>query len=417
MRPNHPIFFACLLGLTSCSSAVETTGPLSTDAAPLALGRDHTCVVRADGALLCWGSNTFDKLGYATTTICSDAAGATYPPCNLAPGVVPNKKPPQIVVGWDHTCALSDAAQISCWGNDKYGQCGDHNHGEPPDRARASELTGVTQIAAAEELTCVVLSDGTARCFGFAHRGQLGDGKTSGWEVHEHLPVVVAGIDKIKSIAVGGWHACAIREDKSLWCWGDGTYGQLGFEAPDYCEGAHEAPGAPCSLAPQKVPGIEGVVDVDLGADHTCAVVEGGDVYCWGAGSFGQLGMGTLDAIKVPTRVEGLAPAIAIAAGTLHTCAIVEGGEVWCWGWNAKGQLGSAVEEQCMEGEASPCSKLPVAVPIVVGGVFLDAGTSHTCAVVGDGNMYCWGDNASGQLGDGTRAGRSEPKLVAFPAQ
>jgi alpha-tubulin suppressor-like RCC1 family protein len=147
-----------------------------------------------------------------------------------------------------------------------------------------------------------------------------------------------------------------------------------------------------------------------LGVAHTCALVEGGAVLCWGANGAGQLGDGTHTVRSRPASVVLPGAATSITAGDRHSCAIVDG-RAWCWGWNARGQLGDGVDcapddEDCTE------RSLPVRVALDVRTEAIDAGSQHTCAV-GEGRVHCWGANDVGQLGDGTSRSSARPVRVS----
>jgi alpha-tubulin suppressor-like RCC1 family protein len=302
---------------------------------------------------------------------------------------------------------------MACWGFDKYGQCGNGGH-DPNVPVTTEDLTAVVQIAAAEELTCALISDGTARCFGFSHYGQVGDGITSGWEAHVHGPVKVAGLERAVGIAVGGWHGCALLDDATLSCWGAGNDGQLGFAPPDYCEGEHESPGAACSLVPRPVPGLGDVVQVAPGGDHTCALLSDGAVWCWGAAYQGQLGDGTQEDRMAPAPVPGLSAVKQISASGNMTCALLDDKTVSCWGSNEQGQLGRDTTGESCQSQSGACSAVPDKVAGLEGATRVVAGGGHACAWTEHDTLHCWGDNIYGQLGDGTNVDRTEPAPVAW---
>jgi len=155
---------------------------------------------------------------------------------------------------------------------------------------------------------------------------------------------------------------------------------------------------------PSRVVGVSNATDVTAGQDHTCARLKSGMVECWGSNRFDQLAIGP----KVPSSVEpvpvpGIAGAQGIAAGSYHTCALMRDGQVRCWGYNESGQVGSASETQIAH---------PVVVPGLDHVVSLTAGGAHSCAVIGHGAIRCWGFNQSGELGNGTKENSSKPVTV-----
>jgi alpha-tubulin suppressor-like RCC1 family protein len=196
------------------------------------------------------------------------------------------------------------------------------------------------------------------------------------------------------AIAVGDFHSCALLPDGVVKCWGSNTSGQVGNGTT-----------VKSLISPVSVTGLGRTIAIAAGGGHTCALVAGGTVMCWGDNSYGQLGDGTTDDSSVPVAVAGLTDARGIAAGGWHTCALVgSDGTVKCWGMNGIGQLGDGTTT----GRSSP-----VAVEGLTGAQAVTAGRDHSCALVAGGTVMCWGSNGVGQLGDGTITDRSSPVAVA----
>jgi len=196
------------------------------------------------------------------------------------------------------------------------------------------------------------------------------------------------------SISGGYYHTCALISGGSVRCWGDNDFGQLG-------SGSFAG-----SLVPVPVQGISsGATAVAAGTWHTCAIAEGGAVRCWGRNSDGQLGNNSDENSSTPVEVSGLSSgAIAITAGASHTCALLNTGAVKCWGWNYYGQLGN---------NSTVDSPIPVDVSGLTSGVTsISAGGSHTCAV-SSGAAVCWGGNGTGQLGDDSFDDKDIPVTVS----
>ena len=289
-----------------------------------------------------------------------------------------------------------------------------------PDGSRpaaANPLAGITAVSAGGTsggFTCGLTIEGGVKCWGDNFEGQLGNGTTTGSPV----PVDVVGLDSgVAAVAAGGWHACALMETGGVKCWGWNGTGQLGIGGDAPCSQG------PChSTTPVDVVGLEtGVVAVEAGTHHTCAVMETGGVKCWGWNYLGHLGDGTTTWRSTPVDVAGLdEPVTALAGGYGHTCALTASGGVKCWGSDYQEELGAETSETCADfftGLQFPCSLTPLDVVGLNSGVTSIASDgTHTCAVTLAGTVMCWGDNGDGELGDGTTIRRPTPVDVCADA-
>src|SRR6266403_5541896 len=169
------------------------------------------------------------------------------------------------------------------------------------------------------------------------------------------------------------------------------------------------------SSVPVAVRGLTTATRVVTGDSHTCALLGDGTVQCWGVGDSGQRGDGTFNNIStVPAAVVGITGAVAVAARGYHSCALLGDGTVWCWGRNSDGQLGVTPSgSQCPTTPGFFCSSTPVRAAGITSAAAVIAGGYHTCALFGDGTVQCWGRNAEGQLGNGTTIGSRVPGRVA----
>ena len=253
------------------------------------------------------------------------------------------------------------------------------------------------------------------RCWGSGEYAQLGLGAIDDIgddETPSTQPPVDLGEVAIQ-LASGFFHTCALLETGAVRCWGAGAQGQLGY-ANNLSIGDDEAP---ASAGDVSLGGT--AVQVATGFVHSCALLENGDVRCWGQSSDGQLGLGYFAFIgddELPTAVPPVSlggPAQQIVAGGFHTCALMVDGTVRCWGRNAQGQLGLGNTNYVGDDE------LPSAVgPVDVGGtvVQLEAGFGHTCARLDTGEVRCWGFAALGELGSGSTENIGDDELPSSVA-
>jgi cysteine-rich repeat protein len=306
----------------------------------------------------------------------------------------------QLAAGGAHSCALIEGGLVRCWGDDTFGQLG-----RGPVSVAVSSLSNVlvggpvVQLASGEHHTCALLGTGAVRCWGRNQYGQLGYGH-EGTIGDDEFPAsagdVPLGGQKAIFVAAGGKHSCAILEGGAVVCWGDNREGELGLgHKQDIGDEAGEMPPAPVPLG-------GAAVELALGADHGCARREGGAVVCWGDNSFGELGLGHKrdigdDAGEMPPAELSLGgPAAQLVVGGDHGCARLQSGAVRCWGRNDLGQLGQGNTAAIGDDE------LPdQGAPLELGGglVGLAAGGQHSCARLASGALRCWGSNAAGQLG------------------
>jgi len=296
----------------------------------------------------------------------------------------------QLDAGEIHGCAVKNDGTIRCWGSNLAGQLGDGSTTDRLTPVTVSNITTAVAVSAGLLHTCALLVGGTVRCWGANTSGQLGDGTTS----ERHTPVTVKGLTGAIAVSAGDGHSCALIHDGSVRCWGRNADGQLG-------DGTRTDRHTPVAVS-----GLTSVTALAAGVDHSCAVLANGTMRCWGFNAYGQLGDGTTTRRLTPVTVAAFsgdpfardAFAVAVAASN-HTCAISAFGSVLCWGLNADGQLG--------DGSTTNRSTPPdVGVSGVVGATAVSTGSLHTCVLDDLHRARCWGDNAFGEVGDGTLTDR-----------
>ena len=207
-------------------------------------------------------------------------------------------------------------------------------------------------------------------------------------------PFTAAGTVTAASVSAGGEYTCLRLPDGTAQCAGRNQFGQLANGTFDNSS----------VLVP--ISGMTTATSVVAGDEFGCAVLAGGTVNCWGLGESGQRGDGTTNTFAAgPVPVSGITTAVAVAAGYSHACALLANGAMRCWGSNVDGQLGSP-------STPSGGSSVPVAVSGIAGAVAIATGAFHTCALLQDGTLRCWGRNDQAQLGDGTRTSAASPVRV-----
>jgi alpha-tubulin suppressor-like RCC1 family protein len=336
----------------NATATLDLSAQMDGPLSSVAAGTAHTCGVTTAGHVYCWGENTVGQLGPTTS--------APYGRAVLVPS-------PEHFESLDsrgsHTCALNTAGSAFCWGYNSYGQLGAPSGGSGVVEPVSGGLT-FSRLAAGLEFTCGLASGGSAYCWGLNSMGQLGRGTDD--VLSNPTPAAVVGGHVFTSIAAGEVTACGLTASGAAWCWGSNQFGNLGLGTQDtepHSTPVHAASGLTFSVI---APGLR----------RTCGLTTGGVVQCWGEG---QLTPAAFDATSGYTELD---------AGQVNFCRVDGSGIVSCWGdWN----LGNVPLEPAVD---------------------VEVGARHACArLVATGKVVCWGENDIGQLGDGeySSAGPVEP--------
>jgi alpha-tubulin suppressor-like RCC1 family protein len=394
-------------GSPSATSA-KTAVVVAPSTTSVSAGSRHTCALISTGAVKCWGDNYYGELGNNTTidsstpVIVSGIDGTTAKATAVSAGGYSTDSG-----GGYYSCALLSSGAVKCWGNNANGQLGDGTTTDSSIPVAVSGIDGVTVKATAISTgsyhSCALLSSGAVKCWGANSGGQLGNNTTTS----SSTPVAVSGIDgvtaKATAISAGGYHSCALLSSGAVKCWGYNDDGELGNNTTID------------SSTPVAVSGIDGATvkatAISAGEYHSCVVLDTGAVKCWGNNDGGELGNNTTTNSSTPVAVSGIdgatAKATAISAGGYDSCAVLDTGAVKCWGDNYSGQLGDG---------ATTGSSIPVAVSGIDGvtatATAIDVGEDDSCTVLDTGAVKCWGANYSGQLGDGSTDDSSTPVSV-----
>jgi alpha-tubulin suppressor-like RCC1 family protein len=375
--------------ITVVASGVRRHAVLAVELfAAVTTGQQHTCGLMTSGSAYCWGYNAFGQLGDGTMidriTPVAVSGGLTFE---------------AVSAGSWHTCGVTTSGSAYCWGRNAGGQLGD---GTTTDRYDPVAVVGGLGFVAADagvndtpsSHTCGLTTGGSARCWGRNDYGQLGDGT----KISRTTPVTVSGGLTFEAVSAGRHHTCGVTSSGTAYCWGRNRFRQLGDSTSSD------------RTAPVAVSGGLTFETVSAGFYHTCGVTSIGSAYCWGHNEVGELGDGNggpMTYRATPVAVSGGITFEAVSAGKQHTCGVTSSGSAYCWGWNFYGQVGDGTTID---------RSTPVAVS---GGLTFEAVSAaqwgHACGVTSRGSAYCWGNNAFGQLGDGTTDFSYTPVRVSFP--
>jgi hypothetical protein len=298
-----------------------------------------------------------------------------------------------------HSCALISGGKVRCWGNNHFGELG---NGKTIDSATPIAAQGIANAKAVTTggfTTCALILGGKVKCWGDNSHGKLGAGPH--YPSMSSLPISVSGIAHAVAVSSGADHSCALLAGGTVRCWGRNNSGDIG-SSKSY------------SAIPVTVPGITKAIAISAGYRHSCALLAGGKVACWGNNHFGELGNGkTSNRIK-PVTVSGITKAVAVSAGNDHSCAVLSNHTIKCWGRAGSGALGDgSTAHGHSDTGGIDFSPTPVTVKGITSATAVSAGSGFTCARLSSKQIECWGKNSSGQLGNGTTADSSTPVVVS----
>lgn len=344
----------------------------------IALGMDRGCAIDQRQRAWCWpGASVF-------------YAGINSKEDSLAPELIQGWDiVQQVVAGPSHACALQVSGAIECFGSGAFGQVapGDDMAGavglwQNPPKPVAGGLSGITELVSGTHHVCARTVMGAVYCWGQNHHGQIGIGSMTN---AVFSPKPVKNLGAVQQLAAGDRFNCAVTADTgALFCWGQAIFGVSGSKGSDDLWGV---------VYPSYVPGLEGVeiTQMAFGQVHLCVLSSQKMVYCWGYNDFGQCGQpfdpkqaDVKNFVKTPTPVSNLPPVQQLSAGWRSTCALLESGEVMCWGhagWNEFG-----------DGKWGSSTDIPQYVPNINKATAISSGWAQTCAILENGAVACWGN-------------------------
>jgi alpha-tubulin suppressor-like RCC1 family protein len=426
------------LGSSAPGSALPVQVTAVAGATQVAAGTGFACALINAEAMnkpVCWGDNSDGRLG----------SGLAVPKTSIRTAVTGIASASALNAGNGHACAIpTGSTSPQCWGFNGTGQVGDGTTMSRSTPVAVSGLTTATMIDAGGALgtaerghTCAVTSDKKVSCWGRNGNGQLGVEEAGGTLADHSTPVVVqydsnpalpdtdpsnvtlADLDNVTAVVTGGFHSCALRGDGTAWCWGANSSGQLGNGLITDSHHAVEVQKDDSDLTTNNP--LTDVTALTAGAEFTCAILNTGSAKCWGANGHGQLGDGSTTDRHVPAQVSGLdgtafpaSHAARLSAADDHTCAIRGDQGLVCWGNGSDGEIGDG----SMSDRNTPAGVVNMGPPpsgVTDIGPFiksLSVSRQNTCVVLIDTTVYCWGDNAHDQLGDGIGATSVAPRSV-----
>jgi hypothetical protein len=324
-------------------------------------GDRHTCAIKPDGSAWCWGRNSSGQIGMGATTSSILTPTQVF---GLSSDVA------AISAGNVQTCAMKTDRSVWCWGS---------SYGNKP--VAIAGITNARSLSAFGDRICIVKTDGTVWC----------------WPVGG-TPTLVNTISNVQSVATGVGFTCAVTADQDAWCWGAGENGKLGNGSTQNQTNPTKVVGLPTAGT--------GVVKIDAGWDHTCAIARDGKPYCWGLNDHGQLGTGdtTLHASAVP--MQGVGRTRRISLGYRYTCMALQTGAAACVGYGEVGKLGTNNNNDAYL-PVTPIGLTSNVIDVAIGG-------AQSIAMKSDASLAVWGRGDSGELGLGGTANPWIPQLLAF---
>lgn len=394
-------------GSTTSSStpvAVSIGAMASLSVKTISVG-DHACVLGMDDKAYCWGANGYGQLGDNTTT-------QRNSPVLVSQGVMPSLNVKSISVGYQSSCAIGINDNAYCWGAGSSGKLGNGSTANssiavavsqgamPSLNIKTIKLSRIVDNSIGS-ITCAINFDNRAYCWGFSYG--LGNGSGSNSSVPVAVSQGAMPSLNLADISVANRNVCAINGNKRLYCWGDGTEGQLGNDISSVV------------LTPAEV--VAGEMnnrDVKF-FDSSCAINMGDDMYCFGTNNFGKIGNGFSYGYTTPVQSkQGSRPLLAtkqISSGGYHTCLIDNYDKPFCFGNNYSGRLGNGLGVN----SSDPVAVAQGAMPSL-NMKYISAGGSFTCGLNANDRVYCWGYNNYSQLGDDSFTSRSTPVSVVLGA-
>jgi alpha-tubulin suppressor-like RCC1 family protein len=389
---------------------------------------ESMCGLRNNGTVSCFGLNSNGTLGLGLLSeagLNPGSMGANLPYLDLGSNLISS-----IGISASHACAVVTDGRVKCWGSNSFGQLG---LGDTSPRGQTAATFGsnlqpvnlgvgltAVKVATGGGHSCAMFNDGRLKCWGRNTDGQLGLGTTGNrgtltTQMGDSLPFVSLGSGRTAvDVTLGDNYSCALLDNSQVKCWGAGAYGVLGYQnslSIGLSGGMGDA------LAPVNLGSGQFAAAIETGPQHTCALLTNGDLKCWGNGSSARLGkdgtanightVNTMGDFNLPIFLGFGVSSIGLGGG--HSCAILDNSTLKCWGQNNYGQLGQG--SNALRGSNNSTLSMTALAPISLRTGFtpvqVQATAFSTCALSSAGEILCWGSNFSGELG--TQSGSTNP--------
>ena len=377
----------------------------------IAAGWNHSLAIKEDGSLYVWGNNFSGAVGVGTAT-------STRVPLKIMDDII------SIAAGGSFSLAVKADGSLWAWGDNSFGQIGDGTvtthvwdeifsgwtMGDDNNKSRPVNIMDhVVTVAAGYGHSLAIKKDGSLWAWGWNRSGQIGDGTT----IDKITPVKI--MDNVISVAAGESHSLALKADGSLWAWGDNLYGQLGdgtVTIDSWTDGERKLTEDNNKSTPIEI--MNSVSSIASGGWHSLAIKTDGSLWVWGSNSRGEIGDGTVSSFDDDWNrinndkskpVEIMQEVIYVAAGRSHSLAITADNNLLTWGDNEFGQLGdgtSSIHDYYWQEVETNDKSTPIIVIDDANVVSVAGGQHHSLALKSDGSLWAWGNNYSGQLGDGS---------------
>lgn len=356
-------------------------------------GEASSFSLKSDGSLWAWGYNQYGQLGDGTTenkSLPVEIEGSFMIPNDEQNTLPEDLNHRSIATGYNQSFIIRNE-EVWTWGRNAYGLLGDGTTVESRYSASVIDhFEDVVTISAGLNHNMALKSDGTVWSWGSNLEGQLGDGTTT----NQTMPTKIENLNNIVAVAAGYNHSMALQSDGTVWIWGQNQYGQLGNDTTT------------ARFNPEPIAGLKNIIAIAAGKNFSMALESDGSVWAWGDNQYGQIGAGHISITYslIPNKVVNLSEIVSIQAGEYHSVALDVNGSVWTWGQNNYGQLGTGTFSQSVYS--------PRKVEDLSNINTITTSNKHTFALSSDGSLWAWGDNSSGQIGDGTSTHRRTPVQI-----